>query len=79
MTELTRRDRGQAMARLAEIEDELGLICTWLSLRDEDKVASLLEDATRSVMAACWALERPGADPSRGLAERLPGTAPIRG
>jgi hypothetical protein len=59
MTELSRRDRLQALARLEEISDEIGAISTWLSRLDEDKSAIVLEDAHRSIAAAAWALQTP--------------------
>jgi hypothetical protein len=59
MTELTRRDRLQALAMLEAMADELGLISTWLSKCDEDKAAITLEDAHKSIAAAAWALSTP--------------------
>jgi hypothetical protein len=59
VSELTRRDRLQALQRLEEISDEIGQISTWLSRLDEDKSAIVLEDAHRSIAAAAWALQTP--------------------
>lgn len=59
MSELTRRDRLQALQRLDELAAEIGQISTWLSKADEDKAAIVLEDAHRSIAAACWAIQTP--------------------
>ena len=59
MSELTRRDRAQALQRLEQLADEIGLISTWLSCLDKDKAAITLEDAHRDIAAACWAPSTP--------------------
>jgi len=58
VAELSRADRALVLARLEQLNDEVGAISTWLSQLDEDRSAILLESAWESVAAAAWALER---------------------
>jgi hypothetical protein len=56
---LTVADRRQVLARLEQLQAELGLISSWLTNLDADKAAILLEDAHRCLGAAAWSLEPP--------------------
>lgn len=59
MAELAPADRALVLARLAELDRELGEISAWLYGLSEDQAAEWLEDAWKSMAAAGWALERP--------------------
>jgi hypothetical protein len=56
---LTRADRAQALQRLEQLRDEIGLISSWLTQANADKAAIILECAERDLGAACWDLEKP--------------------
>jgi len=55
---LSQADRAMVLARLAELEDELGQISAWLDQQGCEKPSILVEDAWRSIMAAQHLLER---------------------
>jgi hypothetical protein len=56
---LTLADQRQALARLRELADELGMISTWLTRLDLDQPAIVLECAWRDLHAAAGLLEAP--------------------
>jgi hypothetical protein len=58
MAELAREHRAMVLARLGEIELELGQISAWLDAQGEEKASILTEDAWRDIMAAQHLLER---------------------
>ena len=80
MTEpITREQRAAAVAGLDKLRDELAAASTWLTMRDQDRVAISLETAWHAVGSALWDLEAPlRTSPSRP-AGWLNGAAAPRG
>ena len=78
---ITPEQAQQAADRLDQIEMELSAIGTWLTMGDEDRAGILIEDATRSIMAAARLVERRARRFPVGWSSRRPysETGPQRG
>ncbi len=78
MAELSRQDRELALARLAEIEQELSQASEWVDGDSDarERCAIMLEDAAKAVMAAAWTLTRDAYRVSELVHRRLPPAYP---
>ena len=52
-------DRVAALQRLDAIAFEANQIAAWLARCDVETESDMIEDAARSILAACWLLSRP--------------------
>ncbi len=53
------RERVRALERLSDLAFELNRAGSWLGEGGAETEADMLEQAARSILAACWLLSRP--------------------